>query len=47
MAREDNQFLGIIQNPNSDNAKYIDDGLKLGGRRSKLGLPNFITEPGK
>ncbi|MDU0371030.1 hypothetical protein ACFPAF_11540 [Hymenobacter endophyticus] len=47
VAREDNQFLGIIQNPNSEAAKYVDDGLKLGGRRSKLGLPIFITEPGK
>ncbi|MFD2786557.1 YncE family protein [Hymenobacter rubripertinctus] len=45
VAREDNQFLGLIQNPNSEAAKYVDDGLKLGGRRSKLGLPNFITEP--
>ncbi|QNH63181.1 PD40 domain-containing protein [Hymenobacter sediminicola] len=49
IAREDNQFLGIIENPNAEGtaAKYIDDGLKLGGRRSKLGLPNFLTEPGK
>ncbi|OWP63871.1 hypothetical protein CDA63_06570 [Hymenobacter amundsenii] len=45
VAREDNQYLGLIQNPNSAEAKYIDDGIKLGGRRSKLGLPNFITEP--
>jgi hypothetical protein len=47
VAREDNPFLGIISNPNGDasTAKYTDDGLKLGGRRSKLGLPNFITEP--
>ncbi|QJX45847.1 hypothetical protein HMJ29_02395 [Hymenobacter taeanensis] len=45
VAREDNPYLGIIQNPNSDKATYLDNGLKLGGRRSKLGLPNFITEP--
>ncbi|SNR41389.1 SMP-30/gluconolactonase/LRE family protein [Hymenobacter mucosus] len=45
VAREDNAYLGLIQNPNSEAAKYIDNGIKLGGRRSKLGLPNFITEP--
>lgn len=49
IAREDNPFLGVIENPNADGmaAKYVDDGFKLGGRRSKLGLPNFITEPGR
>lgn len=44
VAREDNPYLGIIQNPNNLGAacNYLDNGLKLGGRRSKLGLPNFI-----
>ncbi|SHI60134.1 hypothetical protein SAMN02745146_1148 [Hymenobacter daecheongensis DSM 21074] len=43
VAREDNPFLGVIQNPNAAGlaCKYVDDGLKLGGRRSKLGLPIF------
>ena len=47
VAREDNSFLGVIQNPNAagEAAQYVDDGLNLGGRRSKLGLPEFITEP--
>ncbi|GAA4375634.1 hypothetical protein [Hymenobacter koreensis] len=44
VAREDNPFLGVIQEPNAAGAacKYADDGIKLGGRRSKLGLPNFV-----
>ncbi|WP_400193775.1 hypothetical protein [Hymenobacter sp. B81] len=44
VAREDNPFLGVIQNPDAAGAacQYQDNGLKLGGRRSKLGLPNFI-----
>jgi hypothetical protein len=47
VAREDNSFLGMIEQPNTSGAacRYVDDGLKLGGRRSKLGLPAFITEP--
>jgi len=47
VAREDNSFLGVIQAPNTSGAAcgYVDDGLKLGGRRSKLGLPAFVTEP--
>ena len=47
VAREDNSFLGVIENPNAAGAacRYVDDGLNLGGRRSKLGLPGFITEP--
>ncbi|WP_019949186.1 TolB family protein [Hymenobacter aerophilus] len=45
VSREDNPFLGVIKNPNAAEATYVDDGLKLGGRRGKLGLPNFITEP--
>jgi WD40 repeat protein len=47
VAREDNSFLGVIEQPNTSGAacQYIDDGLKLGGRRSKLGLPGFVVEP--
>ena len=47
MAREDNSFLGVIENPNAIGtaARYVDDGLNLGGRRSKLGLPEFVVEP--
>jgi len=47
VAREDNSFLGVIGSPNTAGTAcgYVDDGLKLGGRRSKLGLPGFITEP--
>ncbi len=47
VAREDNSFLGVIGSPNASGPAcgYVDDGLKLGGRRSKLGLPAFIVEP--
>jgi hypothetical protein len=47
VAREDNSFLGVIENPNAAGpaVRYLDDGLNLGGRRSKLGLPAFIVEP--
>ena len=47
VAREDNSFLGVINQPNASGpaCNYVDDGLNLGGRRSKLGLPGFITEP--
>ena len=47
VAREDNSFLGVIENPNAPgkDVRYTDDGLNLGGRRSKLGLPEFVVEP--
>ncbi|QKG52290.1 YncE family protein [Hymenobacter sp. BRD67] len=47
VAREDNSFLGVIASPNVSGPAcgYVDDGLKLGGRRSKLGLPGFVVEP--
>ena len=47
VAREDNPTLGIIQLPNAPgkDCKYTDDGIKLGGRRSKLGLPAFVVAP--
>ncbi|MCC2546963.1 hypothetical protein LJY25_10945 [Hymenobacter sp. BT175] len=46
VAREDNPYLGVIENPNASGLKcgFVDMGLKLEGRRSKLGLPNFIRE---
>ena len=47
VAREDNPNLGIIESPNTPgkDCKYVDEGLKLGGRRSKLGLPTFVVVP--
>jgi hypothetical protein len=47
VAREDNSFLGVLEQPNTSGpaCQYVDDGLKLGGRHSKLGLPAFIVEP--
>ena len=47
VAREDNPNLGIIETPNAlgKDCKYVDGGLKLGGRRSKLGLPAFVLVP--
>ena len=47
VAREDNPNLGVIQQPDSlgKASKYLDEGVKLGGRKSKLGLPNFVVVP--
>ena len=47
VAREDNPALGVIQFPDSlgKASRYVDEGVKLGGRRSKLGLPAFVTIP--
>jgi len=47
VAREDNPNLGVIQYPDSlgKAANYLDTGVKLGGRRSKLGLPTFVVTP--
>ena len=47
VAREDNPALGVVQKPNETGkaCTYVDEGLKLGGRRSKLGLPNFVVMP--
>ena len=47
VAREDNPNLGVIEQPNAlgVDCKYVDEGLKLGGRRSKLGLPAFVVVP--
>ena len=47
VAREDNPNLGVITAPNAPggDCRYVDEGLKLGGRRSKLGLPAFVVVP--
>jgi WD40 repeat protein len=47
VAREDNPNLGVIESPNTPgkDCKYVDEGVKLGGRRSKLGLPTFVVVP--
>ncbi|WP_210520596.1 hypothetical protein [Hymenobacter terricola] len=47
VAREDNPNLGVIEAPNAlgKDCKYVDEGLKLGGRHSKLGLPAFVVVP--
>ena len=47
VAREDNPSLGVVQSPNTAGKAcgYVDDGVKLGGRHSKLGLPNFVVVP--
>lgn len=44
IARKDNNYLGVINNPNAKGAActYTDDGFYLGtSRKSDLGLPNF------
>lgn len=44
LAKEDEKYLGVIQNPNAPgwSCKYQDMGISLGDRKSKLGLPNFV-----
>ena len=46
VARKDNLYLGIIENPNAKGkqVKYRDNGIKLAGRKSDLGLPNFVQD---
>jgi gliding motility-associated-like protein len=43
VARENQPEIGFIAYPDSlgNKARYADDSLQLGGRRSGLGLPNF------
>lgn len=43
VARKDNNYLGVIHKPNlqGKDCGYEDNGFRLGGRRSDLGLPNF------
>ncbi len=44
VAKNNSQFLGVIANPNviGVGCNYIDEGVFLGGRTSKRGLPPFI-----
>ena len=44
VARFDNEFLGIINNPNQLGlgCDYIHDGIYLDGMTSKAGLPSFV-----
>jgi hypothetical protein len=44
LTKEDSEYLGVIQNPNAPgwSCRYLDQGVFLGERRAKLGLPNFI-----
>ncbi|MEJ8758161.1 hypothetical protein WG947_14200 [Pontibacter sp. H259] len=46
VARRDNLHLGVIYNPNAKGktVKYKDNGFKLAGRKSDLGLPNFAQD---
>ncbi|NDK54675.1 YncE family protein [Pontibacter fetidus] len=46
VARKDNLYLGVIYNPNAKGkaVTYKDNGLKLLGRKSDLGLPNFAQD---
>lgn len=43
VARQNNYYLGVIQNPNLKGSActYTDNGFHLGKQRSDLGLPNF------
>ena len=43
VARKDNYYLGVINNPNAKGkaCDYVDNGLHLGKQKSDLGLPNF------
>ncbi len=47
VARGFNEYLGVIENPNASGAacNYVNDGIFLGGRESRYGLPNFISAP--
>ncbi|WP_266204228.1 NHL repeat-containing protein [Pontibacter kalidii] len=49
VARQDNSYLGVIQNPNAkgEAANYVDEGFHLGKQKSDLGLPNFAQGLGK
>jgi WD40 repeat protein len=44
VARDKSPYLGVIQNPNAPGKAcgYVDEGFHLAGRKSELGLPNFI-----
>jgi len=44
LAKENSNYLGVIQNPNAPgwSCRYLEDGVSLGNRQAKLGLPNFV-----
>jgi WD40 repeat protein len=44
VARDKNAYLGVIQDPNASGeaCNYVDEGFHLAGKKSELGLPNFI-----
>lgn len=37
-----NDSLGVINNPNNFNCNFIPNGIYLGGKNGRLGLPNFV-----
>jgi gliding motility-associated-like protein len=45
LGRYNSFYLGAFNNPNTvgTGCNYVDDGLSLGTKRSRRGLPNFIT----
>ncbi|MBW7893136.1 MAG: hypothetical protein H3C48_19375, partial [Chitinophagaceae bacterium] len=45
VARENMQWLGVINNPNEkgSNSNYVLNGQSLAGKKSSLGLPGFIS----
>ncbi len=44
LARQDETYLGVIHLPNAGgwSCRYVDQGVSLGERKCKLGLPNFM-----
>jgi len=44
VARQDQTYLGVIHLPNAGgwSCRYVDQGVSLGERKCKLGLPNFV-----
>ena len=45
LAVKDSGYLGVINAPNSNSqigVKFVEDGLFLAGKKSQLGLPNFV-----
>lgn len=44
LARQDQTYLGVIHLPNAGgwSCRYVDQGVSLGERKCKLGLPNFV-----
>jgi hypothetical protein len=45
VARENNGFLGVINNPNiiGTGCNYVAEGISLAGKTSNLGLPGFVA----